>query len=119
MTFNREDTSCLLRKEKRFYAFAPTDRNIINLIRNSFFAFKILRHEKPHVIITTGAGVGVPFIYVGKLLGIKTIYIESITRLKDLSLSGKLVYPVVDNLLVQWPELEKRYKKAVFAGQVI
>jgi UDP-N-acetylglucosamine:LPS N-acetylglucosamine transferase len=71
------------------------------------------------VIISTGAGVAVPFIYVGRLLGIRTIYLESWTRVKGLSLSARLVYPVVDVMLVQWPEVAGKYAKAMFKGQVL
>ncbi len=53
------------------------------------------------------------------MLGIKTVYLELMTRVKRLSLTGALVYPVVDHLLVQWPELAAKYKKAVFKGRLI
>lgn len=119
VTFNAPDTRSLLSEEAVYHAYHPTNRNIRNMIRNMFLAFKILIREKPDLVISTGAGVAVPFIYVAKILKIKSIYIESITRVNKLSLSGSLIYPIVDNLIVQWPELEKRYKKAKFAGQVI
>ena len=119
VTFKANDTDFLLKEERVFYAFFPTNRNITNLLRNLFLAFRILSKEKPEVLITTGAGISVPFIFVAILFGIKTIYVESLTRINDLSLSGKLVYPILNHLFVQWPELEKKYKKAKFAGQVI
>jgi hypothetical protein len=51
-------------------------------------------------------------------MDIRFMYIESISRSKDLSLSGKLVYPLCDELYVQWPKLSQKYPKAVFAGYV-
>jgi hypothetical protein len=39
----------------------------------------------------------------------RTIFIESICRVKTLSLSGKLVYPIVDSFMVHWPNLMERY----------
>ena len=119
VTFSKEDTNSLLKDERVYKAFSPTNRSIVNLIRNLRLSIKILFKEKPNLIVSTGAGVAVPFIWIARILNIKTLYIESLTRVKDLSLTGKLIYPVVDNLLVQWPELEKKYKKAKFAGQVI
>jgi len=119
VTFSSQDTSSLLGDEKVFWAYQPTNRNIKNLIKNTFLAVKILRAERPDAIISTGAGVAVPFLYMGRLMGVKTIYIESLTRVNDLSLSGKLVYPIVDKMLVQWPQLAGRYKKALFQGQVV
>ena len=119
VTFPGRDTTSLLQNEKVYWAYYPTNRNIKNLIKNIILAIKILKKKKPDVVISTGAGVSVPFIYIAKLLRIKTIYIESLTRINGLSLSAKLVYPVVDHLIVQWPELENRYGKAKFVGQVI
>lgn len=119
VTFPGRDTTSILRNEKVYWAYYPTNRNIKNLIKNIILAIKILKKKKPDVVISTGAGVSVPFIYIAKLLRIKTVYIESLTRIDGLSLSAKLVYPVVDHLIVQWPELEKRYVKAKFVGQVI
>jgi beta-1,4-N-acetylglucosaminyltransferase len=119
VTFDTKDSRSLLVNENVIYAFSPTNRNILNLLKNTFLAIKLLRAEKPHVIVSTGAGVCVPFIYIGKLLKIKTIYLELMTRVDSLSLSAKLIYPVVDHLLVQWPELAEKYKKARFEGRYV
>jgi UDP-N-acetylglucosamine:LPS N-acetylglucosamine transferase len=108
-----------LKGEKVYWAFYPTNRNIKNLVRNLYLAMRILVSERPGVIVSSGAGVAVPFIYIGNILGIRTIYIESLTRAEDLSLSGKLIYPIADVLLVQWPQLCSKYAKAVFKGQII
>lgn len=119
ITFPERDTSSILHNEKKYWAYYPTNRNLRNFIRNLFFSIKILKKERPDIIISTGAGVCVPFIYIAKLFKIKTVYIELLTRVDSLSLSGKLVYPVVDCFLVQWPELVNKYKKAKFEGQNI
>ena len=119
VTFPKMDSQTLLSEERVFWAYHPTNRNLKNLVRNLWLAWKILSCEKPDVIISTGAGVGVPFIWLGRLLKIRTVYIESITFIKDLSLSGKLVYPFVDRFFVQWPDLASRYPKAVCEGQVL
>ena len=119
ISFSTQDAQFLLKDEKVFWAYYPTNRNIKNLIKNLFFAWNILKKEKPEFIFSTGAGIAVPFILIGKLFGIKTVYIESITRTKQLSLSAYLIYPFVGKLLVQWPELAVQYSKAEYQGQVI
>lgn len=119
ITFPSADTDAMLCGEKKYYAHHPTNRSIKNLVRNLFLAVKILRNEKPDIIISTGAGVAVPFILCGRWLKIKTVYIESLTRIKGLSLSGRLIYPFTDYFLVQWPELCRKYPKARYEGQVV
>jgi len=119
VTFLKEDTRYLLQKEKVYWAYQPTNRNVKNLFKNFFLAWRILRREKPDIVISTGAGVGVPFLYLARFFKKKTIYIESMTRINELSLSGKLVYVIANHFFVQWPELSNKYKKARFKGQVI
>jgi beta-1,4-N-acetylglucosaminyltransferase len=50
----------------------------------------------------------------------RSIFIESWARVKTLSLSGKILLPVVDRFLVQWPGLEGRGGgKAEFVGSLV
>jgi UDP-N-acetylglucosamine:LPS N-acetylglucosamine transferase len=85
------------------------------------FFFHILLKEKPQIIVSTGAGeVVVPVFYMAKLLGIKTIFIESWSCVDTPSIGGKFVYPVSDVFLVQWEEMLKQYgKKAKYEGAII
>ena len=88
-------------KEERFYpCYYPTNRNVKNTIKNTILAFKILRKEKPDLIISSGAAVAVPFFWLGKLFGAKTVYIEIFDRIDKPTLTGKLVYPVTDKFIV-------------------
>ena len=119
VTCSKQDTCYLLQGEKVYWAYQPTNRNMKNLFRNLYLAWRILRKEKPDVVVSTGAGVSVPFLYIARLFKKKTIYIELMTRINELSLSGRLVYPIVHHFFVQWPELERKYKEAEFKGQVI
>jgi UDP-N-acetylglucosamine:LPS N-acetylglucosamine transferase len=69
-------------------------------------------------IVTTGAGVAVPFAVVGRLLGINVVYIESMARVTSPSLTGRMVYLFANTFIVQWPELQKVFKRASWYGTV-
>lgn len=118
VTFDKEDAHSLLEGEKVYPCYFPTNRNIKNLIRNTFVALKVLKKERPDVIISSGAAVAVPFFYLGKLFGAKLIYIEVFDRIDKPTLTGKLVYPIVDKFIVQWDEQKKVYPKAVNLGSI-
>lgn len=118
VTFNKEDANSILKDEKLYYCFFPTNRNIKNLLKNSILAYKLLKKEKPDIIISSGAAVAVPFFYIGKLFKIKTIYIEVFDRINKPTLTGKLVYPVTDKFIVQWEEMKKVYPKAINLGSI-
>ena len=119
VTFDKSDSRSLLRDERVVYAFGPTNRNIPNLLRNLRLALRVLRRERPSSILTTGAGVAVPFAWIGRILGIPTIYVESVTRIDGLSLSGRLIAPVTKDVYCQWPELAESSRGRVrFAGNL-
>jgi UDP-N-acetylglucosamine:LPS N-acetylglucosamine transferase len=94
------------------WAFSPTNRNQPNLLRNLRLALQVIRQERPQLILSTGAGVAVPFLLLGKLHGCKTVFIESVTRIHTLSLSARLVCPFLDVLYVHWPQLQLRHPSA-------
>ena len=118
VTFDKEDARSVLIDEKFYPCYFPTNRNIKNLIKNTFLALEILRKEKPDVIISSGAAVAVPFFYLGKLFGAKTVYIEVFDRIDKPTVTGKLVYPVTDKFIVQWEEMKKVYPKAINLGSI-
>ena len=113
VTFDKLDSRSVLKNEKKYWCYFPTNRNIKNLIRNTYLAFKVLRKERPDVIISSGAAVAVPFFYVGKLFGAKTVYIEVYDRIDIPTLTGRLVYPVTDKFILQWEEQKAFYKKGI------
>lgn len=118
VTFDKEDARSILEGERMIPCYFPTNRNLKALIINTIIAWKTLRKEKPDLIISSGAAVAVPFFYIGKLYGVKTIYIEVFDRIDKATMTGRLVYPVTDRFIVEWPEMIKVYPKAVNLGSI-
>jgi hypothetical protein len=56
---------------------------------------------------------------LGKMLGAQVIWIDSITNVERISLSGRIVRRIADLFLVQWPELAGQYKRVEFVGAVV
>ncbi len=118
VSFRKSDALSLLADERVTWAHHPTNRNIPNLIRNLGLALRLVRRGTVRAVVTTGAGVGVPFAIVGRLAGVNVVYIESMARITSPSLTGRLVYPFADTFIVQWPGLLRYYKRAVTFGTV-
>jgi UDP-N-acetylglucosamine:LPS N-acetylglucosamine transferase len=93
----------------------------IRKMANAFFqTFKILRKEKPDLIVSTGSEIAIPATILARFMKIKTIYIESWCRVKTKSGTGRILYHFSNHFLVQWPDLVKKYgKKARYEGAVI
>lgn len=109
-----------VKKITRSYFTKPIDANLFRFFRSFGVTLKILRTERPDVIISTGAEIAVPFFIIGKLFSIKCIYIESWCRIKTRSIAGRIIYPLADLFLVQWSEMLDVYgEKAKYWGAVI
>lgn len=102
--------------KSRFHTFLF---ELYYLIKLTFLSAKILIREKTQVIVSIGGGATIPLCYLGKILGVKVIYITSLARVHELPFTGKIVYPIADLFLVQWKSLSEKYKKAKYWGKVI
>lgn len=118
VTYPKFDTQALRGKEVVYWVEMQEARMLWRACVNFLKALYILRKSQPDLVVSTGASIAVPFLLASKLFGIKTVFIESISRSSDLSLSGRLVYNLVDEFYVQWPECVKRYPKAQYRGVV-
>ena len=118
VTFDKEDARSLLKGERMYSCYYPTNRSIKALIINTVKAFRIIHKERPDIIISSGAAVAVPFFYVGKLYRSKLVFIEVFDRIDSSTVTGKLVYPIVDRFIVEWEEMKKVYPKAINLGSI-
>lgn len=96
---------------------------IFYTIKSLLFCVPLVLRNLPDVILCNGPGTCVPVClisYIPRFLGIKTIrvvYAESICRVHSLSLAGRLLYRLCDLFVVQWPTLQEKYPRAIYAGR--
>jgi UDP-N-acetylglucosamine:LPS N-acetylglucosamine transferase len=118
VTFDKSDARSLLANERVVFAHGPTNRNLGNLLRNLVVAWRVVRDTRPRVVVTTGAGVAVPFAWTGRLHGAKVVYVESLARIEGPSLSYRLIAPIAYRHYVQWPELARVVRGSRYVGNV-
>ena len=106
-------------EQVKTYFVTHSKRNPILILRNAFESLKILLKERPDIIISTGADVAVPTCILGKLLGIKLVYVESGGQVYTPSLSGRIVYRFADLFIVQWKPALKNFPKARYGVPLI
>lgn len=119
VTFATADAVSTLPDETVAWAHHPTTRNVPNLLRNLVLAVRVLRDWRPDVVVSSGAGVAVPFFVLARLLGIRTVYLEVYDRVDSRTLTGRLVRPLTDLFLVQWPEQLRLYPGARLVGPLL
>jgi beta-1,4-N-acetylglucosaminyltransferase len=120
VTFDKPDARSLLEGERVHWGHHPTNRNLPNLLRNTVLAWRVLRAERPQVIVSNGAGIAVPFLWLGKLFfGAVTVYVEVYDRIDTPTLTARLVRPVLDRMVLQWEEQRASYPEGVVMGSVL
>ena len=81
---------------------------------------RLLRKEKIDLLFTNGAQLSIPAVIAGKMLGIKTVFIDTVIRVKTPSWSARAAYPFADIFWVQHREMARKYgKKAKYIGGII
>lgn len=105
--------------ERVIHSFSPTTRNVPNLVRNASLAVRVLRQERPSVIVSAGAGVAVPFFAGAWAMGIPTVYIEVYDRVDTPTLTGRLCGPFTTRRIVQWQSQLEFYPDAHLVGPLL
>lgn len=119
VTFAKPDARSLLAEEDVVWAHHPTTRNVPNLLRNLALAWREVRHRRPDLVVSTGAGVALPFFVIAWALRIPTVYVEVFDRIDSPTLSGRLCRPFTTRFCVQWPEQQALYRGAVVIGPLL
>ncbi|TFG31035.1 hypothetical protein EU527_13390 [Candidatus Thorarchaeota archaeon] len=101
--------------------FRAKDNKVMTVLRTLFLfihSFLILLLVRPRVIVSTGSGLTVPPFLIANFLRIKTIYIESPSRVYYPSIAGKILIGKTDLWLSSWPELTERYSGVEYRGMI-
>lgn len=105
--------------DARFYAVNDATRwNKLGLVWMMLRLTRIILRERPDVIISTGAAPGYLGLRIGRWIGCRTVWVDSIANAEKLSLSGEKIGRFVDLWLTQWPHLAKP-KGPLYAGAVL
>ncbi|TCB95315.1 UDP-N-acetylglucosamine--LPS N-acetylglucosamine transferase [Micromonospora zingiberis] len=119
VTFDTPEAVSLLAGEDLIPAYHPTTRNLRNLLRNTLLAARVLRRRRVAAVVTTGAGVAVPFVVLARLRRIPTVYIEVYDRIDTPTLTARLCRPFLSAMLVQWEEQRRQYPEATVVGTLL
>jgi UDP-N-acetylglucosamine:LPS N-acetylglucosamine transferase len=100
--------------------FSPLKLNPLKNFVAMIKLMRIFKKLKVKMVITTGADIGTMAMLVGKIMGIKTMFIETVIRVKMPTLTGRMAYPFSDIFLVQHKGLEKKIgKRVIYKGGIL
>ncbi len=117
ISYDSATTRALNGKKFLFPNFGSKPWKIIKYIP---YFIKILLSEKPDILVSNGAEIAIPFFIIGKIFKIRTIFIECYTRVDQPTVSGKILFPFVNEFIIPWLELQEYYgNKAKYIGNLI
>ncbi len=118
-------TDCII--ERGYHALpsriTPTDNIILTLFRTIILvihALFLLMVTRPAAVVSTGPGIALPFLIIAGRIGIRTVYIESPSRVITPSITGLFLIKRVDLWFGSWSSyMVDRYDGVDYVGMVI
>ncbi|CDK27379.1 unnamed protein product [Kuraishia capsulata CBS 1993] len=107
--------------ESSFSALFNTLKSFLYTVRTFVGDFSLI----PDVLLLNGPGTAVPLAYLVfffKLIGLghtRIVYVESLARVNNLSISGKCILPLADRFIVQWEKLAHDYNRCEYYGVLV
>lgn len=96
-------------------------RIVQKLLLTSYHCARLLRTIRPDAVICAATSLAIPLCLMGRLLGARIVFVESITRVDTPSLTGTLLSKLrlCDRFYVQWPEASRLYPRAIYRGSLL
>ena len=98
-------------KIKKIYTIWSTQKNAFIHFFNIFYALYVIAKERPRTVFTTGGPIVLPFALVCKFLPLRFVYLDTLSRVVELSHTGKVIhkYKLYDEFLSQWQAVARNY----------
>ena len=95
----------------RVYRVVHAERNA-KVLYNFLESARILLHEDPDVVLSTGAGPAVPFALLARLCTrSRIVFVESAAAVSRPTLTGRLLYPIAHRFFYQWDDVARFYPR--------
>jgi UDP-N-acetylglucosamine:LPS N-acetylglucosamine transferase len=77
----------------------------LSFLKVGFKALWIMAKERPKAVVTTGSAPMLSFILLGRAMGSRTLWIDSIANAERMSSSGRIARKLAHRTVSQWPEV--------------
>ena len=103
----------------RIHLIRDTQRNPLIHFLNLFAAAWILIRERPIAVFSTGGPICLPFALLAKISGIRFVYLDTMSRVTELSNSGKIIkkFHLYDSFICQWEAVAAQHSGAEYHGK--
>lgn len=90
----------------RFHTVPDASRHDLKPFATIFLrAARVVFSERPDAVITTGSAPMLAFLIFGRMVGARTLWVDSIANPEKISGSGKIAKWIAHKVVTQWPEV--------------
>jgi UDP-N-acetylglucosamine--N-acetylmuramyl-(pentapeptide) pyrophosphoryl-undecaprenol N-acetylglucosamine transferase len=75
----------------------------------------LVLRQRPRLVITSGAGIVVPFCLLARLTGARLVFVETSARVRGASSSGRVLSRIAHHVIAQWEDMQAVYPGAIIA----
>lgn len=104
---------------KEVISISSTQFNPLKHFANVFKARKIIKRIDPVAIFSTGGPICLPFALAAKLMNKKFIYLDTLSRVDDVSNTARLLYKykLASEIYCQWQNIAEKYPGIQYVGK--
>lgn len=96
--------------DSRFYTVTDGNRDTkLSLVWMALQILVIMVKVRPHVVVSTGAAPGYFACRFAKLIGARSLFIDSVANAEEMSLSAKLATSHAHKVFSQWPRVAEKF----------
>lgn len=99
--------------------------SIFTTLYSVVYSIPVVWDIKPDLVLCNGPGTCIPICAIAFLMkatfvcDTRIVFVESYCRTQSFSLSGRVLKYFADNVVVQWPKLKSKLKRAEYIGQLM
>tara|TARA_B110000467_G_scaffold141422_1_gene142150 strand:+ start:138 stop:638 length:501 start_codon:yes stop_codon:yes gene_type:complete len=118
---NLDKSKCYVIPKTTHFSTRSTFIRIKDFLMSFREAKKVVYEIKPDIIISVGSSMAIPIFIWSLGVTKKRVFIESLTRVNDLSRTGKIIYylNLASRFYVQWPMITEKYSKTTYKGKIL
>ena len=113
-----EDTAALLLGQRVHWEREQSAHRPFGVLAAAMRGLRVLRRERPDVIISSGTGVAVGMFLAARVLRIPALWLETFNLVDAAGVASKICCRLAAAVLVQRPTLVGSRPRAVFIGEL-
>jgi hypothetical protein len=112
------DTEAVLAGERVHWVRERVAARPLGLVAATFMAWRILRHDRPDLLVSAGTGVAIGFFLAAKVRGVPALWLETLNVVTEPGLASRMCSRLAARVLVQRPEQLRLQPGAVVLGDL-